>query len=175
MFELNMYDLTVEKFGKFDVIVFPGVLYHLRYLFWGLKVLRDLINPNGILIVETAIFYGATERPMVYCPIGSESQYEPTSCTFFNKKGLTDSLSTLGWKTLSTSVLRPDLEVRSHKRTEPILDREVFVCQYAGLQGNELVDQYWHGVHDVHAQFAADTRRALDSGRFEWESESKDK
>src|SRR5262245_46932230 len=37
MVEINLYDLTSERFGRFDVISFPGVLYHLRYPFWGLK------------------------------------------------------------------------------------------------------------------------------------------
>src|SRR5262245_32260291 len=36
MHEMNLYDLTPDHFGKFDVIVFAGVLYHLRYPNWGL-------------------------------------------------------------------------------------------------------------------------------------------
>ena len=43
MYELNLYDLTVERFGKFDVIMLPGVLYHLRYPFWGLKIQSDVV------------------------------------------------------------------------------------------------------------------------------------
>lgn len=34
MHELNVYDLSPEIFGKFDVILCFGVLYHLRYPFW---------------------------------------------------------------------------------------------------------------------------------------------
>lgn len=33
MYELNLLDLKPETFGMFDVILFPGVLYHLRYPF----------------------------------------------------------------------------------------------------------------------------------------------
>ena len=64
MYELNLYDLTVERFGKFDVIMLPGVLYHLRYPFWGLKILRDLINPNGH---RPLFFYGVTNKAMLFC------------------------------------------------------------------------------------------------------------
>lgn len=42
MYELNLFDLKPETFGTFDLIILCGVLYHLRYLFWALKVLRDV-------------------------------------------------------------------------------------------------------------------------------------
>ena len=35
MRQLNLYDLKPDTFGLFDVVIFPGVLYHLRYPFWG--------------------------------------------------------------------------------------------------------------------------------------------
>jgi tRNA (mo5U34)-methyltransferase len=38
MHQMNLYDLTPERFGTFDVVIFPGVLYHLRYPFWGLRL-----------------------------------------------------------------------------------------------------------------------------------------
>ena len=172
MYELNLYDLTVERFGKFDVIMLPGVLYHLRYPFWGLKILRDLINSNGFLIVETAIFYGVTNKAMLFCPIGDESPYEPTSCAFFNKKGLIDTLATLGFRTLSTSVLNPALEAQSLSSPEPITDRAVFVSRFTGHCGSTLVDQYWHGCHDAHTRYGADRERAIARGRFDWKPDS---
>ncbi len=30
MHQFNLYDLTPETFGKFGIVIFPGVLYHLR-------------------------------------------------------------------------------------------------------------------------------------------------
>jgi len=33
---------------------------------------------------------------MLYCPIENDSEYEKTSCTFFNVKGLNDSLRSIG-------------------------------------------------------------------------------
>ena len=38
----NLLDLSSSEIGRFDIIIFPGVLYHLRYPFWSLKVVRDL-------------------------------------------------------------------------------------------------------------------------------------
>src|SRR5262245_42038850 len=72
MHEMNLFDLTTQTFGTFDVIVLAGVLYHLRYPFWGLKILRDLLVPNaGILIVETAILIDENRHAMLFCPTGA--------------------------------------------------------------------------------------------------------
>src|SRR5262249_11270632 len=100
MHEMNLYDLTPAPFGTFDVLIFADVLYHLRYPFRAFQVLHDVANPRAMLIVKTALYCGTEDLAMLYCPIGLESPYDPTSCTFFNRKGLTDSLSSLGWQTL---------------------------------------------------------------------------
>ena len=79
MVELNLFDLSPERFGKFDVIIFAGVLYHLRYPFWALRIIRDMLVEGGVLVLETACFQSSDRSPMVYCPVGEESPYEPTS------------------------------------------------------------------------------------------------
>jgi 2-polyprenyl-3-methyl-5-hydroxy-6-metoxy-1,4-benzoquinol methylase len=69
MLQQNLYDLKARELGLFDVILFPGVLYHLRYPFWGLKVLRDMMKPGGELLIETAIWRGDPNNAMLFCPI----------------------------------------------------------------------------------------------------------
>jgi SAM-dependent methyltransferase len=170
MHELNLYDLTPERFGKFDVVVFAGVLYHLRYPFWGLKVIKDVMQSGGTLIIETAICYGMEKHAMLYCPIGDESPYESTCCTFYNRKGMVDTLSSIGFRTLQTSVLHPDAAAAPRPADELVVDRAVFVCELSGVGGNESVDQYWHGRHDLHRQFGGDRERALASGQFKWKA-----
>jgi len=107
MHQMNLYDLKPESFGRFDVIIFPGVLYHLRYPFWGLKAIRDVLNTSGHLLIETAIWVGERNNALLFCPIGDENPYAPdgTSCTFFNEKGLVDTLTSLGFHTLNTELL----------------------------------------------------------------------
>ena len=91
--------------GLFDVVFFPGVLYHLRYPFWGLKVLRDMMKPDGELLIETAIWRGDPNNAILFCPIEKDSPYEPTSCTFFNEKGLVDTLKSLNFDTVDVEFL----------------------------------------------------------------------
>jgi 2-polyprenyl-3-methyl-5-hydroxy-6-metoxy-1,4-benzoquinol methylase len=152
MHELNLYDLTPDRFGTFDVIIFAGVLYHLRHPFWGLRVLRDLVKPGGTLVLETAIFYGVTTHPMLYCPVLGESPYGPSSCSFFNRKGLSDSLESLGWTVMSSSVLHPDAEQHYAESADPVIDRTTLVCRFTGEQLREQLELYWHGTHRRHTE-----------------------
>src|SRR5205085_7760048 len=76
-----------------------GVLYHLRYPFTALKTLADL-TPQGVrMIVETGIFADDNKRALLFCPVGEESPYEPSSVTFYNRKGMIDTLMTFGFRT----------------------------------------------------------------------------
>jgi hypothetical protein len=89
---------------------------------------------------------------MLYCPTGDESPYGYTSCSFFNKKGLVDTLTSLGLRTLSVSFLHPGAEARVAAGADPVIDRAVLVCEATPHRPNELVDGYWHGLHDVHSR-----------------------
>lgn len=96
MHEMNLLDLRPETFGTFDVVIMPGVLYHLRYPFWALKLIRDLLSEGGCLVLETALFIDDNRHAVLRCPVETDSPYEATSCTFFNRKGLIDTLGSLG-------------------------------------------------------------------------------
>jgi 2-polyprenyl-3-methyl-5-hydroxy-6-metoxy-1,4-benzoquinol methylase len=164
MYSMNMMDLTAERFGKFDIILFAGVLYHLRYPFYALKLLRDIVKPGGRMVLETAIFYSSIKHAMLYCPVGSESPYEASSCTFYNKKGLIDTLQSLGWAVRGVSLLHPDAEQRPDLGTDPIIDRAVFECEFVGVDETSQLELYWHGEHGLHARFGGDSKRVELSG-----------
>lgn len=162
MHELNVYDLTPQKFGTFDLVIFAGVLYHLRYPMWALKLIRDVLRPGGRLILETAIFYGQEQHAMMYCPIQGESPYEPTSCTFFNRKGLVDTLTTLGFTCESMTVLHPDAgEAATAGTLSPapdgglVVDRGLFVGQYGESRPCDATEEYWHGCHTYHSRITS--------------------
>lgn len=96
MERLNLLDLRPGSFGRFDVVLFLGTLYHLRYPFWALKLMRDVLSEDGVLLVETAVIADANRHALLYCPVGAENPYDETSVTFFNLKGLKDTLGTFG-------------------------------------------------------------------------------
>jgi len=96
MYELNLYDLTPEKFGVFDIILFLGVLYHLRTPFLALKKITDCIpDGGGVLLLESGMLTSKIleKTELLYCPPPERSPYhDATSVTFFNKQGLCATL-----------------------------------------------------------------------------------
>jgi SAM-dependent methyltransferase len=170
MHEMNLYDLRPETFGKFDLVVFPGVLYHLRYPMWGLKLIHDLLNDGGELLLETAVYVDDNRLALLFCPTGRQNPYYPdeTSCTFFNVKGLTDTLTSLG-----LDVLRVDYKNGAPPRPAPgpglrgrlrsvlfpgaAADRPVrvaralFHCRKTPALVNPYIAGYWDGTHAMHS------------------------
>ncbi len=59
----NLFDLPTHDLGKFDVVLFLGVLYHLPDPYRGLSIIADLCD--GKLYIETA----ATSLPETDLPI----------------------------------------------------------------------------------------------------------
>jgi SAM-dependent methyltransferase len=116
MLQQNLYDLKAQELGFFDVILFAGVLYHLRYPFWGLKVLRDMMKSGGELLIETAIWRDDPNNAMLFCPIKNDSPYDRTSCTFFNEKGLIDTLKSLNFDTVEVEFWPPGSRPRDRIR-----------------------------------------------------------
>jgi tRNA (mo5U34)-methyltransferase len=47
----NLYDITQEKFGSFDIVLFFGVLYHLPDMLKALAILRSVCS--GEMFLET--------------------------------------------------------------------------------------------------------------------------
>ena len=143
MHEVNVYDLTKEQFGTFDVIICSGVLYHLRFPFFALKRISDVLKLSGLLVLETAVWVDDNTTACCFCPVGAESPYEPTCCTFFNTKGLTDTLKSFGLQARQIQALHNHQQQRGKPRailhryvrrllglpTWSTIDRATFTCQ----------------------------------------------
>jgi tRNA (mo5U34)-methyltransferase len=51
----NVYNLIPETYGTFDIVLFLGVIYHLRNPLLALDKIRTVMKPEGLLFVESAI------------------------------------------------------------------------------------------------------------------------
>lgn len=51
----NVYELDPEKYGLFDMVLFLGVLYHLRNPLLAFDRVRSLMKPGALLFVETQL------------------------------------------------------------------------------------------------------------------------
>jgi hypothetical protein len=175
MYEMNLYGLTPDRFGLFDVILFPGVLYHLRYPFWGLKRLVSCLSDNGILLVESGMLVepGLERHERLYCPV-ENSPYEATSCPFFNRKALLTTLSVFQCgllQSMTLSEMDPREATSRNKGLKGFIrkyrdslksafgiigrevDRQLFVFQKVlNQEEGSWMDAYWNTTHAIHTR-----------------------
>ncbi len=83
----NVYDLSPKTFGTFDVVLFYGVLYHLRHPLLAIEKIRSVCT--GSMLLQTLIHEGAdpVDVPMAkFYPRGFQSgpQEEADNETFFD-------------------------------------------------------------------------------------------
>ena len=167
MVEMNLFDLKPESFGMFDVIIFPGTLYHLRYPFQALKIVANVLKENGILLIETAILQEDFDRAILYCPINEDGPFGSTSCTFFNPKGLIDTLQSIGietqnyelsfkpnkFKIFLKSLLRVFFKKRFLGKNLTTVCRGLFICKKNSKIINKNDSTYWDATHKRHTLF----------------------
>lgn len=163
MHEQNLFDLSEESYGKFDTIIFAGVLYHLRYPFWALKILRDLLTDRGRIIIETGVMLNDPDFPLLFCPTEGDSPYEPTSVTFFNPKGLRDTLATLGLRVVHEELLNhpellhqsPRLGIKDRvkrflgRTPDRVIDRMTLTCEVGVATSSADTREYWDATHQL--------------------------
>ena len=51
----TVYELDPDEHGLFDVVLFLGVLYHLRHPILGLDRIRAVMRPGALIFVETGL------------------------------------------------------------------------------------------------------------------------
>ena len=171
MHEMNLFDLNEKSFGKFDVIIFPGTLYHLRYPFQALKIITNILKEDGILLIETAILQESFDRAILYCPINEDGPFGSTSCTFFNPKGLIDTLTSMGVETINyslsfkinkfkifiKSILRFFFKKNFLDKNLTTVCRGLFLCKKKTKLINENDSKYWDSVHKRHTLYQKDS------------------
>jgi SAM-dependent methyltransferase len=109
MEEHNLYYLPESYHGHFDIVMCLGVLYHLRYPFWGLKKMLDCLKDGGLLILETGML-GDPEydkHELLCCPVENSPYGEPTSCTFFNQMAIETTLRSMRCRVREANQLWP--------------------------------------------------------------------
>jgi SAM-dependent methyltransferase len=141
MKEMGLFDLREETFGKFDAVLFLGVLYHLRYPFEALNILAGLCVDGGQFLLETGIYADTDERALLFCPIGEESPYEPSSVTFFNRKGMVDTLKSFGLVVEEVDYVTEE----DRKQTDGRVVRGTFRCRKQDSLRLDFPHHYWGG------------------------------
>ena len=132
----NIYDLSAERLGTFDVILFLGLLYHLPDPLEALLVLRSmcrhrlciesqvidhaLLMPDGRLAVLADVAPALTDVPLMQFYPGRSLNDDPTNYWAPNLSGLeamlrecnftVNSTHLLGARAIANCVIREDAE-----------------------------------------------------------------
>lgn len=128
--ELSVYDLPPS--ASFETVLFFGVLYHLRYPFNGIKAVVGATKVGGVIVIETGMLL-QDDLPLVYCPVLT-SPWDATSCTFFNAKGLNETMESFGCRKIKGPWFHG---LSGH------VDRGILVY----LKEKEFSSEYWNGIH----------------------------
>jgi tRNA (mo5U34)-methyltransferase len=75
--EGSVYSLSPEQLGKFDLVLFFGVLYHLRYLLLAIDRIRTV--SRGDVLIET---HTLTSRQPLHSPLSAVSRLVGLSALF---------------------------------------------------------------------------------------------
>merc|ERR1711879_866644 len=107
---ISVYDLHPDLLpspGRYDVVFFSGVLYHLKHPLLGLERVKSVCNPGGIAVVEghvleyaglpsSATSFGEKPPIMFFLP-GSELNDDPTNWFAMSKDAYEAMLRTAGF------------------------------------------------------------------------------
>jgi hypothetical protein len=115
-----------------------------------MRVIREVLEEGGRLVLETAIFADSNRHPYLYCPIDDENPYDATSVTLFNLKGLRDSLRSFGL-VCESEVLQCGFQP-DPKDEKKVIDRVCVVCRKRSHVVRAGVKGYWEGLHSVHSR-----------------------
>ena len=105
--DIDVSDLSPERVGTFDVVLFLGVLYHLRNPLLALQRVASV--SSGLLIVETVVDMVGIGRPAAAFYPGRELNDDPTNWWGPNHAAVSGMLAAVGFTTVA--VLSPPRSV----------------------------------------------------------------
>lgn len=96
---MSVYDISPDNIGKFDIVLFLGVFYHLKYPLLALEKISSVTK--GLLILETEVELINRKKPMMVFYPGNELNRDDTSWWAPNPYGLEEMLKSVGYKHVS--------------------------------------------------------------------------
>jgi tRNA (mo5U34)-methyltransferase len=94
--DVDVLDLSAQRMGTFDLVLFLGVLYHMRHPLLALERVADVCADQ--LIVETHVDMTATRRPAMAFYPSNELNIDPTNWWGPNPEAVVAMLKTVGFR-----------------------------------------------------------------------------
>jgi len=109
--EIDVMDLSPERVGTFDVVLFLGVLYHLPHPLLALERVASVARE--LLIVETVVDMVGIHRPALAFYPNRELNNDPTNWWGPNVPAVEAMLRTVGFRDVRTVTRIPSLPYRA--------------------------------------------------------------
>lgn len=108
--DIDVMDLSPERVGTFDVVLFLGVLYHLRHPLLALERIASVTA--DLLILETVVDMVGLGRPAAAFYPGRELNNDPTNWWAPNAEGVAALLRAAGFEHVRTVTNLPGAPYR---------------------------------------------------------------
>jgi tRNA (mo5U34)-methyltransferase len=109
--EIDVMDLSPERVGTFDVVLFLGVLYHLRHPLLALERIASVTR--DLLILETVVDMLGFNRPAMAFYPDRELNNDPTNWWAPNIAAVEGMLRTVGFRQVRTVTPVPSFPRRA--------------------------------------------------------------
>jgi tRNA (mo5U34)-methyltransferase len=109
--DLDVMDLSPTRVGEFDLVLFLGVLYHLRNPFLALEKVASVTRSS--LIVETVVDLLGMKRPAMAFYAGTELNRDPTNWWGPNPAAVVAMLEAVGFSEARTTTDVPRFGYRA--------------------------------------------------------------
>lgn len=136
--EIDVLDLSPDTVGMFDVVLFLGVLYHMKHPLLALEHVFSVTRER--LIMSTLVDMMSERRPAAAFYQGAEANDDPTNWWGPNPAAVVAMLRTVGFTRIE--VFDPP---------EPIRNRFVVSLRRRLRQGEPFRTNLWQGAIVCHA------------------------
>jgi tRNA (mo5U34)-methyltransferase len=109
--DIDVMDLSPDRIGTFDVVLFLGVLYHLRHPLLALERVASVTRT--LLILETVVDLVGFDRPAMAFYPGRELNNDPTNWWGPNPAAVAAMLTSIGFARVGVVSPQPSTAYRA--------------------------------------------------------------
>ncbi len=102
---MDVYDISPEKIGRFDIVLFLGVLYHLKYPLLALEKIAKVCK--DLLIVESAFLRTLSRRALLQYAEADSFNQDPTNWHIPNVRAIKAMLRDVGFRKIEVIYKTP--------------------------------------------------------------------
>jgi tRNA (mo5U34)-methyltransferase len=118
----DLMNVEEQKLGKFDVVLFLGVLYHMENPVESLRIVRKLTNHLAVIETEAMEIAGQEDRPICeFFPPSAKLMDDPTNFWAPNLSGVKALCEAAGFSRVETFTKRPVPKKRKIARYRTVI------------------------------------------------------